>query len=209
MSRDPFLCQPQVALSPFPRLATSFPTRHDKSISVYNRLELAVVMKPFIVAVAFISSVVAQDLGGLPSCARSCLSEFTSGNTIGTCPRLDVACICGSSSFISGIACCLSSVCSAADQESSVQYAAKLCDTVGVQVPSSVSCTSGSMTSRTTAATDTTSTSPVVTSTAAVATSVAASSTSSSPTSTPNAAPRRQGSDASLLGGLLAALALL
>ncbi|KAI1180528.1 hypothetical protein F4777DRAFT_573758 [Nemania sp. FL0916] len=62
-------------------------------------------MKPVIVIFTLASAIVAQDLGDLPPCAKNCLAEFTTGNQIGNCARLDAKCICGSDTFINGIAC--------------------------------------------------------------------------------------------------------
>lgn len=47
----------------------------------------------------------------LPACAQSCVTNYNG------CSQFDVACICGSSAWISGLACCVSKVCSASDQQ--------------------------------------------------------------------------------------------
>lgn len=103
-------------------------------------------MKFNTVAFAFVGLAAAQ-LEGLPTCAQGCVTQFTTGSNIGGCPQLDVKCICSSEDFLSGIACCLASACSAADQKTAVQFAASLCQTQGVTVPSSVSCSTTAMTS--------------------------------------------------------------
>ncbi|KAI5920800.1 hypothetical protein F4810DRAFT_399812 [Camillea tinctor] len=103
-------------------------------------------MKAIAVTLVF-GLVAAQNLGALPACARDCLTDFTTGDKIGNCPRLDAKCICQSDSFISGISCCLSSACSQTDQANAIDYAVKFCGTQKVQVPSAVSCESASGTS--------------------------------------------------------------
>ncbi|KAI8629273.1 hypothetical protein F5Y19DRAFT_95634 [Xylariaceae sp. FL1651] len=148
-------------------------------------------MRPTVVAFVLTGAVIAQDLGALPDCAKNCLAKFTTGDSIGDCSRLDAKCICSSSSFINGIACCLAGVCNAADQQSAVNYAVNFCDTQGVtNLPTSVTCVSSSATSTTAPASSTTA--PPAT------------------TATPNfGVPVGLGSNANLCGGLLAALAML
>ncbi|KAH9891546.1 hypothetical protein F4778DRAFT_341380 [Xylariomycetidae sp. FL2044] len=97
-------------------------------------------MKPAAAMATLVGPVLAQDLGSLPECAKNCLAQFTRGDNIGDCGRFDAKCICGSDSFIGGIACCLSSVCSEADQQSAVDYAVSFCRTQSVTVPSAVRC---------------------------------------------------------------------
>lgn len=60
----------------------------------------------------FAASVTAQGIQGLPTCAASCV-----GNSFGNCGTLDVKCICSDTALISGLACCVSTACSPADQE--------------------------------------------------------------------------------------------
>ncbi|KAI1755021.1 hypothetical protein F4782DRAFT_430081 [Xylaria castorea] len=148
-------------------------------------------MKLAIVALALASGIVAQDLGALPDCAKDCLTEFTTGNQIGDCARLDAKCICANDAFINGIACCLAGVCDADDQQSAVDFARSFCSTQGVtNLPQSVTCASASGTT-----TPTTAPSSTTTPTAMV---------------TPNAgSPAGLGSSAGFYGGLLAALAML
>ncbi|KAI1130422.1 hypothetical protein F5Y10DRAFT_263115 [Nemania abortiva] len=157
-------------------------------------------MKPAIVISTLASAAAAQELGDLPDCARpplgqkNCLTEFTAGDQIGGCARLDAKCICASDSFISGIACCLAGVCDADDQKKAVDYARSFCSTQGVtDLPQSVTCASASASGTSTAASaaTTTATTPTV-------------------TATPNAgSPTRLGFKTNFCGGLLAALAML
>ncbi|KAI1826498.1 hypothetical protein F4861DRAFT_497461 [Xylaria intraflava] len=150
-------------------------------------------MKLAIAILAIASTIVAQDLSGLPDCAKNCLAEFTTGNQIGNCARLDAKCICASSSFISGIACCLAGVCDTSDQQQAINFAHNFCSTQGVtNLPQSVTCTSM----------------PASNSTATSATSAPTSTATPTATVTPNAGCAL-GSSANVYGGLLAALAML
>ncbi|KAI0398624.1 hypothetical protein F5Y17DRAFT_470733 [Xylariaceae sp. FL0594] len=108
-------------------------------------------MRVIVATLPIIASVVlAQDLGALPDCARSCLAEFTTGGSIGNCRQLDAQCICSSDSFISGIACCLAKACDAADQKRAVDYAISFCSTQGVtDLPTAVSCATAASVSST------------------------------------------------------------
>ncbi|GAW18812.1 hypothetical protein ANO14919_082940 [Xylariales sp. No.14919] len=153
-------------------------------------------MKLATVALALASAVVAQDLGALPDCAKNCLSEFTTGNQIGDCARLDAKCICASDSFISGIACCLAGVCNADEQREAVEFARSFCSTQGVtDLPQSVTCTQTPLSNSTTTPT---------------ATEAPAATDAPSATVTPNAgSPAGSGSNAGVYGGLLALLAML
>ncbi|KAI3331850.1 hypothetical protein HD806DRAFT_172020 [Xylariaceae sp. AK1471] len=153
-------------------------------------------MKPAIFTFALASAVVAQDLGTLPGCAKNCLAEFTTGNSIGNCARFDAKCICASDSFINGIACCLAGVCDADDQKAAVDFARSFCSTQGVtDLPQSVTCVSAAGTSTS---------APVSSTSAATATT-----TTTSPTAaaTPNVgSPARLGLGANIL---VAALVML
>ncbi|KIN02449.1 hypothetical protein OIDMADRAFT_18318 [Oidiodendron maius Zn] len=187
-------------------------------------------------AVALATGAVAQ-LGTLPSCATTCLTQYTTGGQIAGCNKIDIKCICSNKDFLSGIACCLASSCSPADQEAAVQYAESLCSTNGVtNLPPSVTCDSTASSTPTSAAssssqsssteatttnasatstgTTAATTSPGVTaaSTSASSSTGAASSSSSasaSPTSTNVAALNVAGLGAGLVGGLAAVAAFL
>ncbi|KAI0542872.1 hypothetical protein GGR58DRAFT_496336 [Xylaria digitata] len=147
-------------------------------------------MKLVTITLALASAVVAQDLDALPDCAKNCVTEFTTGNQIGDCARLDAKCICASDSFISGIACCLASVCNADEQNQAVDFARSFCSTQGVtDLPQSVTCTQTPLLNSTTT--------PTTTSTP-------------SATATPNAgSPVGSGFSAGVYGGLVAVLAML
>lgn len=68
-------------------------------------------------AVALLTSLAAAQIPGLPDCAASCV-----GDSFGSCNGLDVKCICSSTEFIGGLACCVSKACSTADQESKLNH---------------------------------------------------------------------------------------
>ncbi|KAI0526125.1 hypothetical protein F5B22DRAFT_269768 [Xylaria bambusicola] len=158
-------------------------------------------MKLVAILLAFASIVVTQDLGNLPDCAKSCLAEYTTGNKIGDCARLDAKCICASDTFISGIACCLAGVCNADEQQQAVDFARSFCSTQGVtDLPQSVTCATASPSSS--------SSSPASTPTSGSTNPTVAGTPSA--TVTPNAAlPSKSGANAGLFGGVLAALAML
>ncbi|ERS97009.1 uncharacterized protein SPSK_02751 [Sporothrix schenckii 1099-18] len=181
-------------------------------------------MKSF--TILALAGLAAAQFAQLPTCAQSCANKFLTGG-IGNCGS-DAKCICSDKSFLSDIACCLAAPggCDAADQSSAVVFASQLCAAQGVTVPSAVTCTStagGSGTAATAttttgsgtptetsgaAATKTDSTSATATgATTSPATTAAAGTTSSKST---NYAPRESaGVGAGLLGGVVAALALL
>ena len=68
-------------------------------------------------AVALLSTLAAAQIPGLPTCATSCV-----GNSFGSCGSLDVKCICSNTELLSGLACCVSTACDAADQESETPH---------------------------------------------------------------------------------------
>lgn len=62
---------------------------------------------------ALLGLAAAASIPGLPTCAGNCVpSDF------GGCNQIDVKCICANSDLISNLACCVSTACSQADQES-------------------------------------------------------------------------------------------
>ncbi|KAI1845322.1 hypothetical protein JX265_005479 [Neoarthrinium moseri] len=166
-------------------------------------------MKITLVALAGVSLVAAQ-FDGLPQCAQGCVTKFTSGSNIGGCPQIDAKCICSQQTFLSDIACCLASVCNAADQQAAVDFAIKFCSTQGVQVPTAVSC-STTATSTATGSGTGASTVPAITAggNSTATTSSAASSSSSTTSASPNAGNAGAVGTAGVFGGLLAALALI
>ncbi|KXJ92460.1 hypothetical protein Micbo1qcDRAFT_162749 [Microdochium bolleyi] len=161
-------------------------------------------MKAVLVASALLGVVLAQDgLPTLPGCATSCLTKFTSGGNIGSCGGLDAACICKDANFLTGIACCLSGQCSQSDQAQAVDYAVKFCGAQGVQVPSAVSCSTAASSTKTSSATS----APSATNSNASTTGAGANTVTS--TRAPNAGQAFATPGPELIGGVLAALALL
>ncbi|KAL1864787.1 hypothetical protein VTK73DRAFT_5640 [Phialemonium thermophilum] len=167
-----------------------------------------------LLTLALASFSAAQSTDSLPACAKQCADQFLAGG-IGNCGT-DPKCICADKGFISGIACCLAGVCNEADQAAAVAYAQKLCTAQGVSVPSAVSCTStsgataaatGSSSSSSGSASGSGSAAATTTTTSASASGTGSGSgATSSSTSNPGA---RQTAAAGLLGGLVAAVAML
>ncbi|KAF4123917.1 CFEM domain [Geosmithia morbida] len=98
------------------------------------------------VAVAQLSS-----LSDLPSCAKPCASEYTTGGKVPGCSALDLGCICGKDDFVNGIACCLADACSVSDRDKAISVASDLCSSVGTDLPESVVCKNSTATSTITA----------------------------------------------------------
>jgi len=64
-------------------------------------------------SLALVATLAGAQLQGLPSCSKSCV-----GTSFGGCGTLDVKCICSNKSLIDGLACCVSTACDTADQQS-------------------------------------------------------------------------------------------
>ncbi|KAF2280828.1 uncharacterized protein EI97DRAFT_428922 [Westerdykella ornata] len=84
----------------------------------------------------------AQLLDQLPKCAQDCY-----GRNTGNCGALDIKCICGNSTLIEGLSCCVASTCNSQDQNTTIMFAKNLCEANGVTVPTSASCAASSPTS--------------------------------------------------------------
>ncbi|KAL4896435.1 hypothetical protein BDV59DRAFT_198815 [Aspergillus ambiguus] len=114
-----------------------------------------------LVLAAGLGSAAAQGSGmdGLPSCAQSCATDSIPKK----CSMIDIACICGDSSFITNISCCVAKTCGSAEQEGkpplpSIKFANQICSGAGItDLPQSASCAGGS--SETSGASSATSTS--------------------------------------------------
>ncbi|EMC91475.1 hypothetical protein BAUCODRAFT_135071 [Baudoinia panamericana UAMH 10762] len=132
-------------------------------------------MRSFLLLSALASVAFSASIPGLPACAGSCV-----GTSFGSCSTLDVKCICSDSSLLSGLACCVSTSCNAADQNgtrstttplppqpshpiptnapsaATINFANSLCQGYGVtNLPQSATCastSSGAAASSTTAA---------------------------------------------------------
>jgi hypothetical protein len=118
-----------------------------------------------ILTFALLSTLAAAQIPGLPTCATGCV-----GTSFGSCGNLDVKCICSNTELLSGLACCVSTACDAADQESelpileltvknetttnktclaeTIQFANSLCAGQGVNnLPQSATCAAGAASS--------------------------------------------------------------
>ncbi|TEY82953.1 hypothetical protein BOTCAL_0026g00160 [Botryotinia calthae] len=156
---------------------------------------------------------------GLPTCAQSCVTQYTTGSQIAGCASLDIACICSNSSFLNGIACCLADACDTEDEQTAVTYAQNLCRTSGVtNLPSVVSCASSASSTSSSAASSATGAAGTTTSGSSTASrtgtsssnTATGSSTSASASATSNAGLQNEiGAGAGLLGGLAVIVGLL
>lgn len=184
-------------------------------------------MKASIVVAAAFAGLAGAQAGEIPKCAQSCVSEQISGGSYAGCGT-NAKCICENDNFLSTVACCLVGVCSEADQAAAVEYAQQICSAQGVQVPTAVSCTTGATAATTGAGTSatgtgtgtggalTTAASGSGSTTAAASGTTAASGSGTAATaavtssSSSGFAPQQTGMrGAEILGGLVAAVALL
>jgi hypothetical protein len=94
---------------------------------------MKVFLLPLALAVGFVQA--QGSIDGVPQCAQSCVTEWTSGDKIAGCKQLDFQCVCGNEEFISGIACCVAKDCDQQGQAATLDYAAQVCSVVGVQTP--------------------------------------------------------------------------
>ncbi|KAM0287689.1 hypothetical protein ACHAQH_000219 [Verticillium albo-atrum] len=153
---------------------------------------------------ALVGLVAAQSTGDLPRCAQPCVIAATTGGNIGGCGQFDVECICSNKSFLDDMACCLADSCSQQEQQAAVDFAKRLCRGSGVtDLPDSVVCSTAASTA--TAAT-TTAQMTVQTETS---TGSGAPAETTAETATPNAGPMATMVPVGVLGGLMAAAALL
>lgn len=73
----------------------------------------------------------AQDIDGLPSCAKPCLvSAYLA--TSNACPQTDIKCLCKNGLFLTTSSSCYAASCSAADTATAQAWGIKGCTTVGV-----------------------------------------------------------------------------
>ncbi|KAH8731481.1 hypothetical protein GQ44DRAFT_698811 [Phaeosphaeriaceae sp. PMI808] len=90
-------------------------------------------------AVAFSSLALAQSpIDQIPKCAQACF-----GNNLGTCGQSDIGCICGNTSVINSVSCCVFATCSQAEIASTIAFAVSLCKIANVNVNTQPSCPSG------------------------------------------------------------------
>ncbi|KAL4779095.1 hypothetical protein BJX76DRAFT_365521 [Aspergillus varians] len=106
---------------------------------------------------ACLSSVAAQGMSGLPSCAQACAT----GSIPSECSLIDVECICAERSFINDMACCVAKSCEAKDQAAALDFANGICGGAGItELPKSAACASNGTTTQSNAtATETATTS--------------------------------------------------
>ncbi|GME62752.1 CFEM domain-containing protein [Neofusicoccum parvum] len=114
----------------------------------------------------------------LPTCAQKCV-----GTDFGGCSTVDVKCICANKELLTGLACCVSTGCNAADQETVINFAQNLCKPQGVtDLPTTATCASSASSATSSASSGTAST------TASSAASASASATGSAASSASSAA---------------------
>ncbi|KAF2435075.1 hypothetical protein EJ08DRAFT_645986 [Tothia fuscella] len=96
------------------------------------------------VIVALAATGLAQSATDLPKCATSCVGNSLQSGT--GCSTIDIGCICKSSGWIAGLACCVSKSCPKPDQDATIKYAQNLCAAYA-KLPTEASCPSNSTTS--------------------------------------------------------------
>ncbi|KAF4581032.1 cell wall protein [Ophiocordyceps camponoti-floridani] len=104
-------------------------------------------MKSALLVTLAASLAAAQDLGGMPACAKDCVSKYMGGSSVAGCQAADIACVCKNKDFLNNIACCLSKACKPEDQDKTISFAKQLCNAAGVQVPDKVECNKEAATS--------------------------------------------------------------
>ncbi|KZZ96052.1 Extracellular membrane protein, CFEM domain protein [Moelleriella libera RCEF 2490] len=99
-------------------------------------------MKSWIVlAVATgLSTAQSDQLDKIPKCAFPCVQSYITGNQIAGCKPADIACVCSNKQFLSSISCCLAKDCSKDDIDTTIKFAASLCNANGVQTPTQLVC---------------------------------------------------------------------
>ncbi|CAG8949501.1 hypothetical protein HYFRA_00007731 [Hymenoscyphus fraxineus] len=134
---------------------------------------------------AIVAMVSAQDLPpDLPACAQACALPYfdSTFEKFAGCPARAVACVCTNTDFVAEISCCIYQNCTAAEQQTSVDFGNNLCSQVVLPgtppLPSSASCPASSSPTPTPTPTPYPSSPPAVTVTVSP-------SACSAPTSTP------------------------
>ncbi|KAF1838687.1 hypothetical protein BDW02DRAFT_644481 [Decorospora gaudefroyi] len=167
----------------------------------------------FVAAVAaFSSTVLAQRVDDLPTCAQTCF-----GDKIGSCASTDIACIC-SSKVIDEVACCVFATCTQAQIDTTIDFARDICSLADVEINTNPDCPSASSSAPPASLSSAASSSAVTAITGSATQSDSASPTESgtasaatTPTGTGAAAPLQTASGALgfgvVMAGLLAVLA--
>ncbi|PTB36093.1 hypothetical protein M441DRAFT_283243 [Trichoderma asperellum CBS 433.97] len=90
-----------------------------------KRVELTFKMKLNIIISTFLrsSSILAQSLPGLPTCAQTCALDAMAATG---CAVTDAKCICADTSFITAITPCILATCNASDQEATFSFAQQI-----------------------------------------------------------------------------------
>ncbi|EKV08446.1 Extracellular membrane protein, CFEM domain [Penicillium digitatum] len=92
---------------------------------------------------ALLTIAVAQGLGDLPDCSKSCATGSIPQNC-----GIDFTCVCKSKSFLADVACCIADKCSKADQDTTIKVAKSICARGGVtDLPADVVCSSSKLSS--------------------------------------------------------------
>ncbi|KAF2740435.1 hypothetical protein EJ04DRAFT_518746 [Polyplosphaeria fusca] len=76
-------------------------------------------------------------LDQLPKCAQTCF-----GSDYGNCAPLDIGCVCGNTALIQKISCCVFATCTDAERDTTIKFAAGLCQANGVTVNTNPTCSS-------------------------------------------------------------------
>ncbi|KAM3528256.1 hypothetical protein NHJ13051_002519 [Beauveria bassiana] len=147
-------------------------------------------MKFVISLLAAASLVAAQNpLNDIPECAKDCVGQNLSGNSIAGCSQLDYKCVCSNKDFINKIACCLAPVCDDKGKADTIALANRLCKAFNVDLPTAVVCNTGASASSTAASTGSATSSSNASRTTDASTSAGSNGAAASTTSNPNAAP--------------------
>ncbi|KAG5931307.1 hypothetical protein E4U53_001834 [Claviceps sorghi] len=104
-------------------------------------------MKSFLITLALATGFVAAQspqLDKIPKCAYGCVSSYITGSNIAGCAPADIACVCSNKDFLSGISCCLEKDCGKEDIQSTIQFAAGICNASGVKTPTTLVCNKNS-----------------------------------------------------------------
>ncbi|KAL4914031.1 hypothetical protein BDW62DRAFT_149970 [Aspergillus aurantiobrunneus] len=131
--------------------------------------------------VGFLSSVAAQGMTGLPSCAQDCAT----GAIPSQCSLIDVECICAERSFVDDMACCVGQSCAPEDQDAALDFANGICGGAGISdLPQSATCAGDSTSTTTASPTETTTSGDEATTTTSEPTETATTTSEGDETST-------------------------
>ncbi|BFZ59399.1 hypothetical protein YB2330_000408 [Saitoella coloradoensis] len=80
------------------------------------------------------ATLASAQISGLPTCAATCFATQIGSLS---CSSSDVACICGSTGFLTTLSECIFSSCSSSDQQTAISAAQSLCAAAGVSLDAS------------------------------------------------------------------------